>query len=337
MRGDNANVQVRYGDRILGTYTSCSSPRQAGASSRRPVAVLWLVRTSRPGRRLAYRPQAPSLVRTEVQRLDRDHVVVGYGQHSHEFFEIVVFDSGGGYHRVSGVAEEIRAGQVWMLPPGTPHDLGDLGDATGWVVVLGAEQLGLAAAADVAQPWLAHPLVVPFQQADDTGRPVPFRLTAAALRRWRGWLRTIEAELCGRRFGYPQAVAAMVHLLLVDAARNCGPEVPGRPDPLVTRALELVDERFRGPLTLADVAGALHVTPGHLTETVRRRTGRPLGEWILQRRMTEARLLLGETETAIGVVAAHCGFRTVGHFGRQFRRLHGMSPSSWRASVTTGA
>src|ERR1700751_5717233 len=29
------------------------------------------------------------------------------------------------------------------------------------------------------------------------------------------------------------------------------------------------------------------------------------GEWILQRRMTEARLLLGETETAIGVVAAH--------------------------------
>ena len=51
------------------------------------------------------------------------------------------------------------------------------------------------------------------------------------------------------------------------------------------------------------------------------------GEWILQRRMTEARLLLGETETAIGVVAAHCGFHTVGHFGRQFRRLQGMSPS----------
>jgi AraC-like DNA-binding protein len=165
---------------------------------------------------------------------------------------------------------------------------------------------------------------------------VPIQLTGATLRRWRGWLRTIEAELRGRRFGCPQAVAAILHLLLVDAVRNCRPEASGRPDPLVTRALELVDERFRVPLTLANVAVALNVTPGHLTETVRRRTGRPLGEWILQRRMTEARLLLGETETAIGVVAAHCGFHTVGHFGRQFRRLHGMSPSAWRASVTAG-
>ena len=269
-----------------------------------------------------------------MQRLDRHHDVVGYGPHAHEFFEIVIFEAGGGCHRVSGLAEEIRAGQVWMLPPGIPHDLADVGDAAGWMVILGPEQLGLAATADAARPWLAHPFVVPFQQADATGRPVPFQLTAAALRRWRAWLRTIEAELGGRGFGYAQAVSATVHLLLVDAARIGRPEVSGRPDPLVTRALQLVDERFRGPLTLADVSGALHVTPGHLTETVRRRTGRPLGEWILQRRMTEARLLLGETETAVGAVAAQCGFRAVGHFGRQFRRLHGMSPSAWRASVT---
>lgn len=50
--------------------------------------------------------------------------------------------------------------------------------------------------------------------------------------------------------------------------------------------------------------------------------------------MTEARLLLGETETPISDVADRCGFSTVGHFGRQFRRLHRMSPSQWRASVT---
>jgi AraC-like DNA-binding protein len=103
---------------------------------------------------------------------------------------------------------------------------------------------------------------------------------------------------------------------------------------LVTRAFEIVDERFGQSLTLRDIAEALHVTSGHLTEVVRRRTGRPLGEWILQRRMTQARLLLGETETLIADVAAQCGFMTVGHFGRQFRRLHGMSPSMWRSSVT---
>jgi AraC family transcriptional regulator, transcriptional activator of pobA len=268
-----------------------------------------------------------------VQRLDRDHVVVGYGQHAHEFFEIVLFDSPGGWHTVAGVAEEIVRGQVWMLPPGTPHDVGSIGDATGWLVLLGPEQLGLPDVADLAQPWLAQPLVAAFQNLDAAGRPRPLRLSARTLRRWMGLLAEMRTEIAEARLGYSQAVTAALHLMLVDASRLCAPHLGHRSDPLVTQALELVDERFRSSLSLADVARSLHVTPGHLTETVRERTGKPLGEWILQRRMSEARLQLGETETPIAVVAASCGFLTVGHFSRQFRRLHGVSPSVWRASV----
>jgi AraC-like DNA-binding protein len=176
---------------------------------------------------------------------------------------------------------------------------------------------------------------VPFQNADATGRPLPLQLTGPDLGRWKRWLHAIETELAKRDFGYSQAVAATLDLLLISAARMSSRQTAHRSDPLVSQALEMVDERFREPLALSDVAEALHVTSGHLTETVRRRTGRPLGEWILQRRMTEARLLLGETETSIAEIAARCGFATVGHFGRQFRRLHDMSPSQWRSSVTT--
>ena len=82
-------------------------------------------------------PRSPSLVRTEVQRLDQHHVVVGYGPHAHEFFEIVVFDQPGGLSRRFGAGAEIRRGQVWMLPPGTAHDLTCVGDATGWLVLFG--------------------------------------------------------------------------------------------------------------------------------------------------------------------------------------------------------
>jgi AraC-like DNA-binding protein len=260
---------------------------------------------------------------------------VGYGSHTHEFFEIVVFDRAGGFHGVLGQqSEEICKGQVWMLPPGTAHDLTDLGEATGWLVLLGPEQLGLADTGDIVQPWLAQPLVLPFLQVDSAGRTAPMQLTAGTLRRWIGWLGEMETELATRRLGYSQAVTATLNLLLISAARLSPQQPSTRADPLVTRAFAIVDERFSRSLALSDIADALHVTPGHLTEIVRRRTGRPLGEWILQRRMTQARLLLGETEALVADVAAQCGFTTVGHFGRQFRRLHGMSPSTWRLAVT---
>jgi hypothetical protein len=43
-----------------------------------------------------------------------------------------------------------------MLPPGTTHDLSHVGAATGWLVLLGPEQLGLANATDVIRPWVAQ-------------------------------------------------------------------------------------------------------------------------------------------------------------------------------------
>jgi hypothetical protein len=158
------------------------------------------------------------LVRTEVQRFDRKHVAVGYGSHAHEFFEIVVFDQAGGSHDVAGHAEVIRKGQVWTRPPGTSHDLSDVGDATGWLVLLGHDQLGLADATDMVQPWLTQPLVAPFQNTDPTGRPLP-QLTERDVRRWSGWLRDMETELVKRKFGYSEAVAATVNPLLT-AARS---------------------------------------------------------------------------------------------------------------------
>jgi AraC family transcriptional regulator, transcriptional activator of pobA len=289
------------------------------------------------GRRVAYAPVRPSLVGVEVQRLDRGHDALGYGPHAHEFFEVIVFDVAGGAHVVEGAATPVRAGQAWMLRPGVFHDLARLGDAEGWLVVAGPEALGLPAGVGDVLPWPAHPLVLPFQQVDAFGRPRSLALDRKRLKRWTGWLTQIATETADARLGYQHAVRALLQLLLIDAARDATSVGTLVVDPLVERALAVVDERFRGPLSLADVARELAVTPGHLTESVRRRSGRPVGQWILQRRLAEARLLLAESTRPIQAVSAECGFGDVGQFSRQFRRHHGMSPSAWRAFVTGAA
>ena len=92
----------------------------------------------------------------------------------------------------------------------------------------------------------------------------------------------------------------------------------------------MIEQRFRGPLSLSDVAEAVHLTPGHLTTAVRRRTGRTVQDWIVERGMTEARRLLVETDLGVAEVGRRVGYPDPGYFSRVFRRAHEQTPRAWR-------
>jgi AraC family transcriptional activator of pobA len=54
-------------------------------------------------------------------------------------------------------------------------------------------------------------------------------------------------------------------------------------------------------------------------------------EWIIERRMAEARGLLAETDLPVAEVARRVGVADPGYFSRLFSRTHGTSPRKWRA------
>lgn len=85
------------------------------------------------------------------------------------------------------------------------------------------------------------------------------------------------------------------------------------------------------PLSLRDVARELGVTSGHLTTVVRRRTGRTVQDWIIERRMAEARNLLSNTNLPISEIARRVGILDPAYFSRMFRRIHGTPPRRWRS------
>jgi hypothetical protein len=57
----------------------------------------------------------------------------------------------------------------------------------------------------------------------------------------------MEAELANRSLGYSEAVGATLDLLVISAAQMSSRQTAHRSDPLVTHALQIVDERFREP------------------------------------------------------------------------------------------
>ena len=132
---------------------------------------------------------------------------------------------------------------------------------------------------------------------------------------------------------YREAVLAHLTLLLVGVSRLAVDVVEDlrlQDEPLLAEVFGVIEEHYGEPLSLKDVAQAVSLTPGHLTTVVRRKTGRTVQQWILERRMAQARRLLVETHLAVEEVARRVGYSDPGYFVRHFRRAHGATPRGWR-------
>jgi AraC-like DNA-binding protein len=181
--------------------------------------------------------------------------------------------------------------------------------------------------------WRTHPLLFPFLHGR-TGGLLHLQVPAPRKKFWDNAVEAMAAELLDRRQGYRQAALAHLTLVLIELARMTDDVVGDlrrSGEPLIAEVFAVIERRIDEPFSLRDVAREVGLTPGHLTTVVRRRTGRTVVEWIIERRMSEARALLGGTELPIAEVARRVGISDAGYFARLFRSTHGVSPRTWRA------
>jgi AraC-like DNA-binding protein len=281
-----------------------------------------------PGRRTAI----------DLQRFDTDHARVRVGLHGHRDLELLYFERGGGRHSVAGTTWPARAGDVVLIAPGQVHDLTGLTqDAIGWAVEFSPHDIrDLAQSAGPLLLWRSNPLLYPFVAAEVDPDIARFRVAPADRERWERRLRELHHELAASPEGHGHAIAALLLLVLVDVARlarDVPGEMRGRDEPLLARVFEVIETRFVEPLSLRDVAEQVGLTPGYLTTLVRERTGRTVGDWILDRRLAEARTLLLGTDLTVEAVAMRVGFHDPAYFSRRFRLAHDCAPGAWRRAA----
>ena len=102
-------------------------------------------------------------------------------------------------------------------------------------------------------------------------------------------------------------------------------------------ALRYIERHCFEPISLSDVAAALHRSPGHVTTALKRATGKTVGAWIMAGRLAEARNRLLHSDEMIDVIAERVGYGDVTHFIRLFRREHGITPAAWRSRARASA
>lgn len=106
--------------------------------------------------------------------------------------------------------------------------------------------------------------------------------------------------------------------------------------PQLAAVFRFIECHFSEAIQLDDVAREVGYSSAYLTTLMQEQTGHSVKQWIIERRMAQARQLLVHSHQSIRQIAQASGYGDAGYFSRQFRKFHGASPQAWReASVAT--
>lgn len=120
---------------------------------------------------------------------------------------------------------------------------------------------------------------------------------------------------------------------LEEAFNGCASKSALAPQRVVRKAKELLHERRdHAPLSLAEAAREIGVTPTYLTQAFKKSVGVPLYKYQIRLRLTRALDELPHCESITDLALA-LGFSSHSHFSAAFAALYRTSPSHYRESM----
>ena len=117
-------------------------------------------------------------------------------------------------------------------------------------------------------------------------------------------------------------------LLAPELASTTGPA--GLAPWQVRRATEYLRARLAEPVTLAELAGVVRLSPYHFARSFKISLGRPPHAYQCALRIERAMALLTNSDLPITEIAAEVGYQSPQSFARVFQRQVGASPSMYR-------
>lgn len=263
-----------------------------------------LVGRTSADRALAVLHRLPAFVERTSGRSTADH--------RHDFDQIVHFREPA-VHFVDYEEYVCPAGAIGFIPAGAVHRFCDETTGEGWVLNASAE-----AWADPANAAWARVLA--------TGRSPFGKLNAAEVERYRSLallLENVQDE-------HPSVAKATLSLALAIVTVALVNETAAPWSPVLVAFLGLVEETFAAPWSLPEYGKKLGVSPRSLHQMTTRHLARAPLVLVRERRLLEAKRLLGHSPLSVAEVAAQVGFDDPAYFSRTFRKQAGCSPSAFR-------
>ncbi len=102
---------------------------------------------------------------------------------------------------------------------------------------------------------------------------------------------------------------------------------------VIQRAVTYITENYRRNITTQEIADAVFLSRGHMSELFTKTYGMAPHEYLTMYRLSHVRYGLVNTTLPVSVLAEQNGFRDVFALSRVFKKKFGMSPTEYRKSV----
>lgn len=99
------------------------------------------------------------------------------------------------------------------------------------------------------------------------------------------------------------------------------------------QSLDYIDAHCFETIRLHDLASLLGLSETYFSHAFKASTGVPPLRWQMETRIGKVKELLGRDEISLTEIAAATGFSDQAHLTRSFKRLVGVTPSTWRRNA----
>jgi len=126
-----------------------------------------------------------------------------------------------------------------------------------------------------------------------------------------------------------EGLSGLLTLLMADSWH---PEEaqPGAKKLSVDEIRRYLDDNYSHKITLDDLAGRYFINKFYLSRMFKDRFGLSIMNYLLNVRITKAKILLRFTDTGIEEIGTRCGIGDVYYFSKKFKMVEGVSPTEFR-------
>lgn len=255
-----------------------------------------------------------------------------FPEHSHEFTELFVVLSGSALHTTSSDSSMLSAGDVFVMHQPERHGFGEPKDLEIVNVMIDPKSVPIPLAYLERMPGYHALFSLEPKFRKEHGYAGRLHLGRRALDTALVKLTDMERAYADEESGYEaEVVAGYVDLAVFLAREYEADPAPSAADLIrVAGALSLLEREFRRRISLDELAREAGLSRNQFIRVFRRATGQSPIEYLLRLRTDKAAVLLKQTRETVTEIALDTGFSDGNYFARVFRRIYGVSPSTYR-------